>query len=101
MTETDKLRIKPLDGNSDYSLWRICVYSAKGLDVVFKTKNGDSTASLGDSSAGDAAKATKASSEQLLQASNTFVAALGDHALRVVRSVIGHRTKMMEKLNDR
>lgn len=39
--------------------------------------------------------------EQCLQASNIIVSALGDHALRVARSVIGKPKEMMQKLNDR
>ena len=39
--------------------------------------------------------------EQRQQASNIIVSALGDHALRVVRSVIGDPVQMMAKLDDR
>lgn len=103
MTETDKPRIKALDDKSDYALWRIRVkaaISAKGLDVLFQegkvdvpTKEGEPSTSK---SAADAAK-----DEQCQQASNIIVSTLGDHALRVVRAVIGSPKAMMKKLDDR
>ena len=36
-----------------------------------------------------------------MQASNIIVSSLGDHALRVVRTVIGKRKSIMEKLDNR
>ena len=109
MTDQDKLRIKPLDGNSDYQLWRIRVYaaiSAKGLECVFspkkKKKNGEpSTASSSDTTGTPPKADTEPATEHYLQASNIIVVALGDHALRVVRSVIGDPKQMMVKLNER
>lgn len=100
MAESDRHRIKPLDEKSDYTLWRIRVVaaiSAKGLDKVFepKKKNGEA------SSSPTREAGCEATVEQCQQASNIIVSALSDHALRVVRSVIGNPLKMMAKLNDR
>lgn len=100
MTEPDKLRIRPLDDKSDYALWRIRIQaaiSAKGLEEVFEEKKAD------NSSSDNAEKPTKSltKAEQCQQASNLIVSALGDHALRVVRTVIGKPNQMMEKLDAR
>ena len=110
MADHDKVRIKPLDASSDYSLWRIRVLaaiSAKGLDCVFGKKKKNCTPTSEDSSTSSEGaqprrtEYVKPTEEQCLQASNIIVSALGDHALRVVRSVIGDPSKMMVKLNDR
>jgi len=98
MTDTDKLKIRQLDDKSDYALWRIRVraaISAKGLKKVFGESD---TATSGDASA---ASAAAPSIEHLEQASNIIVSALGDHALRVVRAVIGDPKAMMDKLDAR
>ena len=100
MTDLDKFRIKPLDDKSDYCLWRIRVtaaISAKGLECVFEKDNEKSS----ETSAASSSANTKPTSEQCQQASNIIVSALGDHALRVVRSVIGKPQEMIMKLDDR
>lgn len=97
MTETEKIRIRQLDDKSDYALWRIRIFaaiSAKSLETVFETrKQGEASSSTSTTS--------PASETQCQQASNIIVSALGDHALRVVRTVIGNPKEMMEKLDAR
>lgn len=92
MSDTEKVRIKPRDERSDYALWRVRVESAcdgKGLTAAFPQKKSPSGA--------DADKFA----EQRLQVSGISVAALGDHALRVVKDLRGNPTEMMEKLDPR
>lgn len=92
MSESEKPRIRPLDDKSDYSLWRIRVESAcddKGLTAAFTQKEVPVDA--------DRAKFE----EQRLKASGIIVAACGDHALRVVKTVRGNPVEMMEKLDAR
>lgn len=92
MTDSDKMRIKPLDGKSDYALWRLRVEAAcdaKGLTEAFSSEK----------------KPAGSDTERLVavrkQASGIIVSALGDHALRVVRSVVGNPAAMLEKLDAR
>ena len=97
MTETEKIRIRPLDDKSDYALWRIRIYgviSAKSLETVFETRRQGEVCS-------STSTTSPASETQCQQASNIIVSALGDHALRVVRTVIGKPKEMMEKLDAR
>ena len=97
MTETEKIRIRPLDDKSDYALWRIRIYaviSAKSLETVFETRRQGEVCS-------STSTTSPASETQCQQASNIIVSALGDHALRVVRTVIGKPKEMMEKLYAR
>lgn len=89
MEDTTKSRIVPLDDKSDYALWRIRIraaISARKLGIVF-----DRTADKEDDKV----------VEKMEEASNLIVSALSDHALRVVRSVIGDPAAMMAKLDDR
>ena len=100
MSKLDKVRIKTLDDKSDYSLWRIRVLTAisgKGLDKVFEPymKSGEASSSR------ETKKDVEGTAEQCKQASNIIVSFLSDHALRVIRSVIGNTMLMMTKLNDR
>lgn len=84
---SDKLRIRPPDDKSDYTLWRIRVWAAissKGLLDVF-----------GNTAPENQVKFT----ERKLQASNIVVNALSDPSLWVVRSVIGNLKEMLVKLN--
>ena len=92
MTDYDKVRIRPLDEKSDYSLWRLRVESAvdkKGLTAAFTQKEAPLDV--------DAV----AFESQKKQASGIIVEALGDHALRVVRTVKGKPVEMLEKLDGR
>ena len=92
MTETDKVRIRPLDDKSDYALWRLRVQSVcddRGLTAAFNQKE-----ALADA---DASKFA----EQCLKVSGIIVAALGDSALRLVKSVRGKPVEMLEKLDAR
>lgn len=100
MTDQDKYKIRPLDEKSDYSLWRLRVraaISAKGLRTVFVQSRDESDENSDD----HGTRVVTASEEQMEQASNIIVSALGDHALRVVRSVIGEPHKMFQKLDMR
>lgn len=95
MSETDKLRIKPLDDKSDYSLWRIRVEaacSAKGLDNVLLVEEPERDTAESDIATFKAHQ---------MQASNIMVGALSDHPLRVVRTVIGKPYQMLAKLDAR
>ena len=92
MTETDKVRIRPLDDKSDYALWRLRVESAcddRGLTAAFNQK--------------EAPAGTDGSkfAQECLKVSGIIVAALGDSALRLVKSVRGKPTEMLEKLDAR
>ena len=92
MTDYDKVRIRPLVEKSDYSLWRLRVESAvdkKGLTAAFTQKEAPLYV--------DAV----AFESQKKQASGIIVKALGDHALRVVRTVKGKPVEMLEKLDGR
>lgn len=92
MTDTDKIKIRPLDDKSDFALWRIRVQaaiSAKGLSSALEKPTAEGTPVL------DADK------EKNQQASNIIVSALGDHALRVVRTIVGRPYEMMQKLDAR
>lgn len=106
-------RIRQLDDKSDYSLWRLRVraaISAKGLKHVLKSTTDTVTEStfVEASSSTDTATDKKkdastkvVSDDEKEQASNIIISALGDHALRVVRTVIGDPCEMMKKLDDR
>ena len=77
MTDYDKVRIRPLDEKSDYSLWRLRVESAvdkKGLTAAFTQKEAPLCV--------DAV----AFENQKKQASGIIFKALGDHSLHVVRN---------------
>ena len=92
MTETDKVRIRPLDDKSAYALWRLRVESAcddRGLTAAFNQK--------------EAPAGTDGSkfAQECLKVSGIIVAALGDSALRLVKSVRGKPTEMLEKLDAR
>ena len=121
-TEQEKVfRIRPLDEKSDYSLWRLRVraaISSKGLKHVLTPIGSDETSTHVDASSSTAAttatvtemdsssaiKATlskTATDDQKEQASNIIISALGDHALRVVRTVIDDPYQMMKKLDAR
>lgn len=87
MSDPEKIRIRPLDDQSDYALWRIRVLAhidAKGYVSVFERTFED-----------DSAIANRR------HASNIIVNTLSDQALRVVRGVIGNPSDMMEKLDSR
>ena len=104
MNDSDIIRIRPLDDKSDYSLWRFRVtaaISAKGLDKVFKSTNQTFSSGEADSSSSTAPAEQQqhVSSDNKMQASNIIVSSLGDHALRLVRTVIGDLEAMMDKLD--
>ena len=95
MADIDKIRIKQLDDSADYDLWRIRVEaacSAKGFGAVLE----EPSAPLSSSS-----DETQKFADRQRQASNLVISALGDHALRVVRTVIGKPYEMLEKLDKR
>lgn len=103
MADQDKLRIRPLDEKSDYSLWRLRIkaaISSKGLRNVFLDSS-YKTAGASTPDAPDVGQSVTATEDQKEQASNIIVSALGDHALRVVRSVIGLPHVMLQKLDAR
>ena len=89
MTDSDKLKIKPLTELADYALWRIRIEAAcssKGLeDALDRTKVTDD----------DEFK------KKQRQASNIIVTALSDAPLRIVRKLIGSPHKMLAKLYAR
>ena len=95
MTESKKMLIRPLDGKSDYTMWRIHVKSAikaKELDYVFNKPKSYEASSI--------SSATYATTEEQCQkSSNIIVLALADHALSVVRSLIRKQSEMMTKLD--
>lgn len=104
-SENDKIYcIRPLDEQSDFSLGRLRVrtpISAKELKRVFTGRTTASTTTEGaPSSEPETAKVDTATEDQLEQASNIIISALGDHALRVVRSVIGEPREMMAKVDE-
>lgn len=84
MPDPDKARIRPLKEKSDYSLWRLRVVPAislKGLKIVFKI-------------ARDLKEVPK-TEDPKEKASNIIITSLGNHALRVVRSVTGESREML------
>ena len=88
MADPDKVRIRPLDERSDYTLWRIRIVAAidaKGLTKTLSDTDDDTT-EFKDSKR---------------QAGNIIVSALSDQALRVVRSVMSNPKDMLEKLDRR
>lgn len=94
MSDTDKVRIKPLDDKDDYRLWRIRMATAcdsKGLENVLAFERCPED---------DDESKKKFKSDQK-KASNIIVAALSDRALRVVRSNIGSPYLMINKLDER
>ena len=98
MADMDKLRIKPLDSDADYDLWRIridAILDEKGLsDVVAPTSEATDSSDLpeqGDTTAADRRKKAKA----------IIVTALGVSALRVVRGVTDNPLLMLTKLDER
>lgn len=98
MTDMDKLRIKPLDVNSDYDLWRIRVDSVlddKGLSDVCDLQDGASESSA------SAAPNDTATADRRKKAKAIIVTALGDSALRVVRGVTDNPALMLAKLEER
>lgn len=92
MIDQQRPRIKLLDDKSSNALLHLQVESAvnmKGLTAAFASKEVPT-----------GVERTKFE-EQFLQVSGIIVSALGDHALRVVRSVVGNPTEMLEKLDAR
>lgn len=92
MTNSDKIRLKALDEKSDYALWRLRVEAtctAKGFTAALNTEEVPPGVDRGKFIG------------KHLQASRIIMRSLGDHALRVVRSVIGEATGVMEKLDAR
>lgn len=97
MIDAEKVKIKPDNEESDYSLWRIRIraaISAKEQSSSLKTepssaRNWNASQEFNrptQSRSGDEASTT--STDKYQQASNIFISALVDHALSVVRGVI-------------
>lgn len=87
MTDSDKFRIKDLDGNSDYALWHLRVEAAcvgKGLRDAFSLE-----------------RALAGSDSNTFVTGKNQASALGDHSLRIVRTVVGKLLEMLEKLDAR
>lgn len=89
LRDLHKLRVRPLDYKSDYTLWCIRIRAAticKGLHDVFENTAPENEVKL---------------TERKFQASNIAVNTISDPALRVVRSELENPEKMLVKLNAR
>lgn len=109
MTDSDGLRIRSLDKKIDYSLWPLRVRALirwwklkatllSPADWIAYISPDTATADLfgmGDST-NSAVTATQA---QMEEASNIIILMLGDHVVRVARSIAGNLRKMMAKLD--
>lgn len=92
MTNSDNLRIKVLDENTEYGLWRIRLEGACDLNNCAHAR----TANRPDISISDAYHAVHRKT-----AIGIIVCPVNDAALRVVRSVIGKPVEMLQKLDAR
>lgn len=98
MTDVDKLRVKPLQDDTDYDLWVIRIKAALralGLSDVLSTDATSETSAAGDDPGGRNIEARRE------KASAVIVTALGDKALTVVRNVVGDPVQMLAKLDER
>lgn len=93
MSDNDKLRIRPLDENSDYSLWKIRIEAAcgfKGLSVALQHKPHEESGI-------DETMFAEAQSQE----SHVIVQSISDGPLRILRSSIRNPFQMIQKLDQR
>lgn len=92
MTGPEKMRIKPLDSNSNYMLWNIRVQTAcneNGLTSVRRFEESPKESRVEEFE------------KMKRQASKIMISSLTDKPQRVVRSIVGSRFQMMQKLDQR
>ena len=94
MTDMDKLRIKPLQDEADYDLWKIridAILRAQGLSDAMYTEDASEMSAEED----------RDGQKKREKASAIIVVSLGDKALRVVRNVTSNPAQMLTKLDER
>ena len=94
MTDTEKVRIKPFEGDDDFRLWKIHIEAAcdaKNLDEVLTRERNPHS---------DPDRKAKFSAD-MRKASGIIVAALSNEPLRIVRADVGKPYTMLKKLSER